>query len=70
MIILTAALAATATPLEPVAPERQARAVVRILKAEPLRFAELEKLKPQLFRETTIRSPNGTEEKARLIEFE
>jgi len=70
MIILAAILAATPMPLEPVAPERQARAVVRILKGEALRFAELEKFDPHVLRETTVRSPEGTEEKARLVEFE
>ena len=70
MLILAAALAATATPSEPVAPESQARAVVRILKGEAVRFAEVEKNDPQLLRETTVHSPEGAEEKARLIEFE
>ena len=70
MLLLAAALAATPPAPHIVAPQRQARAMVRIVKGEKLRFAELEKIDPSLFRQTNIRSANGETEPLKLIEFE
>jgi len=44
--------------------------MVRIIPGAKLRFAELEKADPKLFRESRVRSANGLAETARLIEFE
>ena len=71
MLILAATvLAVTPSASETVAPDRQARAMVRIIPGAKLRFGELEKADPKLFRESRVRSANGLAETARLIEFE
>ncbi len=72
MLILAAAVLAATPPAEPrvVAPARQAQAVVRIIKSAALRFSELDKSQPQLFRETKVRSAGGSIETTRLIEFQ
>ena len=74
MVILTilALAGASATPPPPlrVAAERQAVAMVRILPGAPLRFAEIERTAPETLRDTRIRTPAGSTEPARLVEFQ
>ena len=77
MVILAAfALAATAAPQAPVQtgaqapPVTQARAVVRIVAAARLRFAEIERTSPETLREARVRAPDGSVETVRLVEFE
>ena len=70
-MLAAAALAVTSTAApQAVAPDRQARATVRIIPGAKLRFAEIEKADPKLFRESRVRSANGLAETAKLIEFE
>jgi hypothetical protein len=72
---LALATAALAVPLERAEPEagtpvRQATATVTILRAEPLRFTDIEREQPQLLRETLVRGSDGSAEKLRLVEFQ
>ncbi|HET7708966.1 MAG TPA: hypothetical protein VFK50_05450 [Sphingomicrobium sp.] len=67
MLLLAAAIAASTTPT---APDHQARATVRIVRAEPVRFAEIEQQRPQDLRPTVIRSSDGRAEPARLLEYQ
>jgi len=74
MVVLAAlALAAIAAdgppPARIVAAERQAQAMVRILPGAALRFAEIERSAPETLRDTSIRTPDGAQEPARLVEF-
>ena len=69
MLLLATAIAA-ATPVAAVEPRVQARATVRILSAEPVRFAEIEASRPAALRSTVIRAADGSEQPARLLEFE
>ena len=75
-MIILAALALSATPIESPPPvrivtaERQAQAIVRILPGAALRFAEIEQSAPETLRDTQVRTPDGTPEPARLIEFQ
>lgn len=72
-MLLLAALALTATPPGPAAsapPPRQARASVRIVRASPIHFEDVERRSPTSFREAIVRSADGESVKARLIEFE
>ena len=74
-MVILAALALAATPAEArppapvVAAERQAQAVVRIVPGAALRFAEIERNAPETFRDTQVRAPDGSPERARLVEF-
>ena len=68
--MLTIALAVAAAASPAAAPERQARATVTILKPAVLRFAEIEASRPAALRETLIPEPDGTRQRARLVEFE
>ena len=75
MLLLAAlALAAPAEPAPPpvqrVAAEGQAVAMVRILPGAALKFSELEKNAPESFRNTEIRAPDGSSQPARLVEFQ
>ena len=71
MLIFAAALLAATPPApERVVPVRQARAMVTITAGAKLRFTELEKTAPELFRKSSVRSPDGAPEAARLIEFQ
>ena len=66
MLLFAAALAASTTQA---VPDRQARASVRIIRVEPVRFAEIERDRPKALRSTVIRSVDGRREPARLIEY-
>ena len=66
-------LAAAVTSLQseaPVLPRAQARVTVRIAQGVVLRFAELERERPQLFHQRMIRAGDGALQPARLVEFE
>ena len=69
-----AAIASTQPSVEPsqpvVAAVRQAQATVTIVRAETVRFTEIEKSRPWLLRATVIRSRDGSTEPAKLVEFE
>ena len=68
-----AALAATVAQPDArlaVTPLRQARASVRIVRAEPIRFRQIEAEAPGTLRRTFIRVPGGERSEARLREFE
>jgi hypothetical protein len=67
MLLIATSLAANA--LQAV-PERQAQATVRIIRAEPVRFEEVEKQRPNELRTTVIRTRDGKTEPARLLEFQ
>ena len=60
--------AAAARP-EPVAAERPAVAMVRILPGAPVRFSELEKQAPERLTDARIRTADGASQPARLVEF-
>ena len=77
VIVVSLALAAAAlsVPLERVEPQaagpmRQAQAVVTILPGAALRFAQIERERPRVLRETAVRRPDGSVEQVRLVEFE
>ena len=67
MLLFTAAIAATVSP---VSPDRQARATVRILRVEPVHFKEIERQRPELLRSTIVRNRDGRVEAARLLEYQ
>lgn len=67
MLLLAAAIAASATQA---VPDRQARATVRIVRVEPVRFAEMEQQEPQRLRDAVIRTRDGRTEPARLLEYQ
>ena len=75
MVILAAFLVAAAAepappPVQRVAAERQAVALVRILPGVALKFSEIEKSAPESFRNTEIRAADGSAQPARLVEFQ
>lgn len=67
MLLFAAAIAASTMPT---VPDRQARATVRIVRVEPVRFAEIEQQRPQDLRSAVIRSSDGRTETARLLEYQ
>ena len=71
-LVLAAAPAAEAppAPVQRLAAERQALAMVRILPGAALRFSEIEKNSPESFRDTLVRGVDGSPEPARLVEFQ
>lgn len=75
MVLFAAAILAASPVQSPAAPtavtsDRQAQAMVRILPAAALRFAELDRARPEMFRESQIRSADGSATAVRLVEFE
>lgn len=73
MLLALAALAAAAPPPPTAAraePQRQARASVTILAAEPLRFAEIERTRPAILRDSQVVDADGNASPIRLVEFE
>jgi hypothetical protein len=52
------------------APDRQARATVRIIRVEPILFQEIERRRPSLLRSTYVRTRDGNPEPARLLEYQ
>ena len=67
MLLVAAALsAAVATPVEP---RRQAKASVRIVRAEPHHFKEIERTDPSRLRNIIVRSANGSAERVRVLEY-
>ena len=72
-MVIFAALLLAAAPLAPVqrvAAERQAIAMVRIVPGAQVRFSEIEQSAPERFRDTQIRGVDGSSEPARLVEFQ
>ena len=70
LFLAAAALAAQPAPAPQATPARQARAMVTIISGAKLRFAEIEKRQPQLFRLSTVRAPDGSPQAARLVEYQ
>ena len=70
MVIFALAALAAAMPPAPVSPGRQAQATVTILSSASLRFAEIEKARPEALRETRVRTADGSLQTVRLVEFE
>ena len=70
LIAAAAAVATAALPVDHGQPRRQATATVRILRAEPLNFAQIERRDPGALRTSRIRTRDGGLESARLIEFQ
>ena len=68
-MLLFAAAIASSTVTQAV-PDRQGRATVRIIRADPIKFAEIERLRPELLRSTIIRTRDGKPEAARLLEYQ
>jgi len=64
------AVATAAMPAQPAAPRRQATATVRIVRAQPLNFADIERSQPKTLRSSVIRGRDGQRETARLVEFQ
>jgi hypothetical protein len=65
-------LVASAEPAEPgarVTAAQPARALVRIVRATPIRFGEPTRLEASVIRETTVRERDGELRAASLIEF-
>jgi hypothetical protein len=73
LCITTAAVLAAAQPggTEPVAPERQARAVVRIVRPAIVQFGERPGTEADgaVVRETRTRASDSPEQRLRLVEF-
>ena len=67
MLLLAAAIAVSTTQA---LPDRQARATVRIVRVEPVRFAEIERQRPNELRSTVVQSSTGRPEPARLFEYQ
>ena len=71
MFLAAVIVAATiAAPVQRAEPRRQATATVRIIRAEPLHFADIERQQPQALRATVIRGCDGRPEAARLYEYQ
>ena len=70
LFLAASALAATLSQPPQAAPDRQARATVRIVSGEKLRFSEMDKRDPSQFRETVLQSTNGSRQTVKLIEFQ
>ena len=64
------ALATAAVPAQSVESRRQATATVRIVRAQPLNFADIERSQPKTLRSSVIRGRDGQRETARLVEFQ
>lgn len=69
-MLLLAATILTAPAVSPIAPQRQATATVRIVRAEPVRFQDIERQAPSLLRSTVVRTRDGRTEPARLLEYQ
>ena len=70
-LALVAATAVQAdVPKREAVPLRQARASVRLVRASPIHFEQIERQSPGALRKSVIRSPDGAVQEARLIEFE
>ena len=69
MLFLAAALLAAPSATS-AAPDRQAKATVRIVRVEPVKFQEIERQRPALLRSTTLRTRDGKPEPARLLEYQ
>ena len=69
LLIATAAILAAPNATQAV-PERQARATVRIIRVEPIRFQEIERRQPEMLRQSLIKSQDGKSEPARLLEYQ
>ena len=70
-LAFVAATAAQAdAPRRDATPQVQAKATVRIVRAMPIRFDEIEQQTPATLRRGTIRLPDGGVQQARLIEFQ
>ena len=69
MLLLTAAILAAPTAITAV-PDQQAKATVRILRAEPIKFQDIERQRPQALRSTVVHSRDGRSEPARLLEYQ
>lgn len=67
MLLFAAALSAAVTT--PAEPRRQAKASVRIVRAEPHRFSEIERDDPGRLRSITLRTPDGSVEQVRVVEY-
>ena len=67
MLLLAAALAASTTQA---IPDRPARATVRIVRTQPVHFAEIERQRPQDLRQSVVRAADGKREPARLFEYQ
>lgn len=70
VMLWIAALAAASVSIPPAQPQRQARATVRILRAEPLLFQEMERNTPSLLRTATVRTREGKSQAVRLVEYQ
>ena len=66
-MLLATALAATPEPQPRAVPERQARASVRIVRAERIRLGE--RTSSSVVRSSTVRESDGSTRSARLVEF-
>ncbi len=71
MILLVATAAALAAlPAVDAGPSRQARATVRIVRAKPLHFAQIEREEPNILRVSLVRTRDGKREPIRLYEYQ
>lgn len=68
LLIVAALLIAPSATLA--TPDRQAKATVRIVRVEPVRFEEIERKRPSLLRSTYLRTRDGKSEPARLLEYQ
>ena len=71
MVLAFALAAATAAiPASDRGPSRQATATVRIIRAKPLHFADIERQEPGALRVSLTRPRDGTREPVRLYEYQ
>jgi hypothetical protein len=70
LFLTTATTQPAAPPVQRVAAERQAVAMVRIVRGAPVKFSELEKIAPGRFTFALVRNADGAPQPARLVEFQ
>jgi hypothetical protein len=69
LLVVAIAAATAASPANP-EPRRQATATVRIVRAQPLQFSEIDRTQPKLLRTTIVRGRDGQQESVRLVEYQ
>jgi hypothetical protein len=70
-LLFAAALLASDDPSATKAvPERNARAMVLIVRPAELRFKEIQRDQPELLRDTVVQSADGQVQPAKLVEFQ
>ena len=70
VLLIATAAALAAIPAPDRGPSRQATATVRIVRAKPLHFAEIERQDPNTLRLSLTRSREGKRDQVRIYEYQ